>query len=107
MELGSVAKGTCAGPLLPDTRYVDLKAIVKDVENLLRSCGETVSLTLSSTTSSPQRSVVPTIRLNVAAICPNCHARVTHNSNASGYSRNIKTIIDAKEAQAGAVWRSS
>ena len=40
---------------------------------------------------------------NVAAICPNCHARVTHGSDANGYNRKIKIRVDAKEAQLGTV----
>lgn len=35
--------------------------------------------------------------LNVAAICPNCHARVTHGDDASMYNQSIFYKIKAKE----------
>jgi len=37
--------------------------------------------------------------LNVAAICPNCHARVTHGDDASMYNQSIFYKIKTKESR--------
>jgi 5-methylcytosine-specific restriction endonuclease McrA len=37
--------------------------------------------------------------LNVAAICPNCHARVTHGADADAYNQQIKRNIEAVETE--------